>query len=393
MNISLNTRLTGLVLVIGFFFACSSSKPSIDSLIDENQYEIALTQIDEQLAEDPNQPDLLIKKGEINTLIAESLDPRERGQFYAEAVTSYEQAYEVGMDSTQQVEVETTKTKLWSEEHNTGTAEFNNHEESGDFSLAEAHFSNAIILKPLEASSHLSLATAQFSAGNVQEAISTLNVAKNTLNEVPPKLYENLGFLYLQDGEPDQSVFYYELANKDITESKNIAFGLVNAYISTSNSEKAVDLLSGLVEKYPNDATLRNVYGTQLYEITESIMDDLRKAYQDQDTALVSQIRFEAEGVGEQAEQELIQAYSRDTSNTDYIESLAVFYNNLTGKYLGVHEVAFESDKEALHAKSGILLNFAIEYYEKLTESSPGHETIESTLKGLKELKELRFSS
>ncbi len=387
------TRLAGLVLAIGFFFACSSSKPSIDSLIAENQYEMALTQIEEQLAEDPNQPGLLINKGKINTLIAEPLDPRERGEFYTEAIASFEQAAEVGMDSTQQTEVEAIKTKLWSEEHNAGTAEFNNQEESNDFSLAQAHFSNAIILKPMEASSHLSLATAQFSTGDVQEAISTLNIAKNTLNEVPPKLYENLGFLYLQHGEPDQSVFYYELANKDVIQSKNIAFGLVNAYISSSNNEKAVDLLNDLVENYPNDAALRNVYGTQLYEITGSIMSDLARAYQNNDTVLVSQIRFEAEGVGEQAEQELIQAYSRDTLNTNYVESLAVFYNNLTGKYLGVHEVAFESDKEALHTKAEILLNFAIEYYEKLTGISPRNETAESTLEGLKALKESRFSS
>ena len=393
MNISYNTRLASLVLAIGFFFACSSSKPSIDSLIAENQYEIALTQIDEQLANDPNQPALLIKKGQINTLIAEPLDPRERGEFYSEAISSFKQAAEVGMDSTQEAQVETIKMKLWSEEHNAGTAEFNNKEESNDFSLAEAHFSNAIILKPLEASSHLSLATAQFSTGNVQEAISTLNIAKNTLSEVPAKLYENLGFLYLQSGEPDQSVFYYELAKTDITESKNIAFGLVNAYISSSNNEKAVNLLSDLVDKYPNDAALRNVYGTQLYEINASIMDDLYRAYQAQDSALVSQIRFEAEGVGEQAEQELIQAYSRDTSNTSYIESLAVFYNNLTGKYLAVNEVAFENDKQALHTKAEILLNFAIEYYGKLIEISPQDETIQATLEGLMTLKESRFSS
>ncbi|MBO6523590.1 MAG: tetratricopeptide repeat protein [Balneolaceae bacterium] len=393
MNNFRNTRLAGLVLAIGFFFACSSSKPSIDSLIAESQYEMALTQIDEQLTEDPNQPGLLIQKGKINTLIAESLDPRERGEFYAEAITSFGQAAEAGIDSAQQAEVEAIKTKLWSEEHNAGTAEFNNQEENNDFSLAKAHFSNAIILKPMEASSHLSLATAHFSTGNVQEAISTLNIAKNTLDEVPQKLYENLGFLYLQHGEPDQSVFYYELANKDVTQSKNIAFGLVNAYISSSNNEKAVDLLSDLVENYPNDAALHNVYGTQLYEITGSIMNDLAQAYQNNDTALVSQIRFEAEGVGEQAEQELIQAYSRDTLNTDYVESLAVFYNNLTGKYLGVHEVAFESDKEALHTKAEILVNFAIEYYEKLTEISPQNETAVSTLEGLRALKESRFSS
>ncbi len=393
MKIFHTTRLTGLVLVIGFFFACSSSKPSIDSLVAENQYELALTQIEEQLSENPNQPDLHIKKGEINSFIAKASDPRERSEFYAETVYSFSNAIEVGADSSQQSTINSMLTELWSEEHNAGTASFNTEEENTETSVVVAHFTNAIILKPQEVSSHISLATAQFSSGNIEGAISTLNVAKNTVDPVPQKVYENLGFLYLQNGEPDQSVFYYELANKDITESKNIAFGLVNAYISTSNTEKAVDLLSKLIENHPNDATLRNVYGTQLYSITEMIMDDLAQAYADQDTSLATQIRFEAEGVGEQAERELIQAYSRDTTNTDYIESLAVFYNNLTGKYLGVYEVAFQNDKESLLIKAGTLLEFAIQYYEKLLEMSTQNEAVESTLQSLKALKESRFSS
>jgi tetratricopeptide (TPR) repeat protein len=393
MNNFHNTRLVSLVLAIGFFFACSSSKPSIDSLVSQNQYDTALSQIDDQLAENPNQPDLLIKKGEINTLIAEAADPLERSGYYSEAVNSFNLAIEVGVDSSQLSQISSLKTKLWSEEHNAGTAAFNNEESTEDFSLIEAHFSNAIILKPQETSSHLSLATAQFSTGDVEGAISTLNIAKNTIDPVPLKIYENLGFLYLQHGEPDQSVFYYELANKDVTQTKNIAFGLVNAYISTGNTEKAVDLLSELIKNHPNDAALRNVYGTQLYRVTENIMDDLTQAYLDSDTALVSQIRFEAEGVGEQAEKELIQAYSRDTTNTDYIESLAVFYNNLTGKYLGVYEVAFLNDKESLLIKAGTLLDFAIEYYEKLLEISPQNEEIELTLQSLTALKDSRFSS
>lgn len=393
MNNFHNTRLVSLVLAIGFFFACSSSKPSIDHLVAQNQYDIALAQIDEQLAENPNQPDLLIKKGEINTLIAEGTDPRERSAFYTEAISSFNLAIDAGVDSSQLSGINSLRTKLWSEEHNAGTAAYNDEEATEDFSLAEAHFSNAIILKPQETSSHLSLATAQFSTGNVEGAISTLNIAKNTVDPVPLKIYENLGFLYLQHGEPDQSVFYYELANKDITQSKNIAFGLVNAYISTDNTEKAVDLLSELIKNHPNDAALRNVYGTQLYKVTENIMDDLTQAYIEKDTSLVSQIRFEAEGVGEQAEKELIQAYSRDTTNTDYIESLAVFYNNLTGKYLGVYEVAFQNDKEPLLIKAGTLLDFAIEYYEKLLEISPQSDDIESTLQSLSALKESRFSS
>lgn len=380
------------MLAFGFFFACTSSKPTIDSLILSNQYDIALTQIEKQLAENPDQPDLLISKGEINTLIASDLDPRERTPFYSETGSAFDQAINLGVDSVQLEKINSIKDQTWSKEHNAGTAAYNTEGSSPENSIAQAHFQNAITLKP-EESSYLSLATAQFTSGNIDEAISTLNTAKNKVPEVSPKIYENLGFLYLQNGEPDQSVFYYELANRDIIKSKNIAFGLVNAYISTSNTEKAIKLLDGLVENYPNDATIRNVYGTQLYLVTETIMNDLANAYLNNDSSLVSQIRFEAEGVGEQAEKQLIQAYSRDTTNTSFIESLGVFYNNLTGKYLSVYEVAFEADRPSLSIKAKILLDFAIEYYEKLSQFTPDNSDLESTLEGLYSLKQSRFSS
>lgn len=393
MKLIKSARTVSLVLTLGFFFACSTSKPSIDSLISSNQYDIALIQIDEQLAENPDQPDLLIQKGELNTLIASEIDVRERTQFYSEAISAFDSAISLGVDSLQNEKISTIKDKVWSKEHNAGTASYNNEEELSDPSITQAHFRNAISIKPGETSSHLSLATALYSSGDIDAAISTLNIAKNSADSVPVKVYENLGFMYLQNGAPDQSVFYYELANKDIIQSKNIAFGLVNAYISTSNTEKAIELLSNLVDTYPNDATIRNVYGTQLYLVTETIMDDLANAYLSSDSALVTQIRFEAEGVGEQAEKELIQAYSRDTTSTSFVESLGVFYNNLTAKYLTVNEVAFESDKLLLLAKAETLLNFAIEYYEKLSLLTPDSSELNTTLEGLNSLKQSRFSS
>lgn len=392
MRFSISTRMAGLVLAFGFFFACSTSKPSVDSLIETNQYDLALAQITEELSVNPDQPALLVQRGEINAILAKDAVPADRGEFYNTTRNSFDEAVSAGADSTQLVKIHTLTDKYWSSEHNAGTAAY---ESSDDTDQLEAitYFDNAIILKPTEVSSYLSKATAQYDSDDIDGAIATLDQAKNVVDPVPVELYENLGFLYLQNGNPDQSVFYYELANKDIINSKNIAFGLVNAYISNSDSESAIDLLSSLTDNYPNDASIKNVYGTQLYLITEMIMDDLVNAYASNDTALVSQIRFEAEGVGEQAEEQLVAAFQRDTTNTDYIESLAVFYNNLTGKYLAVIGVAFDTDKTALTQKAATLLDFAIEYYGRLAEISPQNAAIQSTLESLNRLKENRFSS
>lgn len=386
------TRIASFVLVIGFFFACSSSKPTIDSLISENQFDLALEQIETELSENPNQPALLIQKGKIMAQMAENSAPEARFDQYMTAVTSFEEAIKVGADSTQEQNISSTLHSYWIFEHNTGTAVFEDETVEQRLAISSAHFNNAIILKPDEASSYLSLATTQYTSGELSSAIGTLNKAKNTLSEVPEALYENLGFLLLQNGEPDQAVFYYELANTNVAANKNIAFGLINAYISTENTEKAVALLETLVKNNPGDASLRNVYGTQLYLIVEGIIEDLSVAYQSDDTLLVTQLKFEAEGVGEQAEQELIQSFSRDSSNVEYIESLAVFYNNLTANYLSVYESAFDSDKPILLNKAETLLDFAIEYYTKLARLEPRNGSVASTIDSLNKLKENRFT-
>lgn len=387
------TRIASFMLVIGFFLACSSSKPSIDSLIAQDQYDIALEQIENELTQNPNQPDLLVKKGTIMAHMAENSEPQDRFVYYASTITSFEDAIKAGADSTQENEISSTLHSYWVLEHNTGTAVFEDGTIDDRFTVSSAHFNNAILLKPEEASSHISLATAEYSSGQLPSAIATLNKAKNSLTEVPELLYENLGFLLLQNGEPDQAVFYYELANTDISANPNIAFGLINAYISSGNSEKAITLLEPLVENNPNDASLRNVYGTQLYLIVDGIIEDLAKAYQNNDSLLVNQLKFEAEGVGEQAEKELIQAFSRDSINTEFIESLAVFYNNLTANYLSVYDSAFETDKPVLLNKAATLLDFAIEYYIKLAQIEPNNSNVQSTIESLNKLKENRFTS
>ena len=202
-----------------------------------------------------------------------------------------------------------------------------------------------------------------------------------------------MGFLYLQNGDTKKSIFYYELANTDISKNKNIAFGLVNTYILNSQVERAAEVLGELNANFPNDPKIKNVYGTQLYTIASGIMDDLFTAYQKNDTMLVAQIKFEAEGVGEQAEEELISAYQLDNTNEEYVKSLAVFYNNMLGKYLTVHDVAFTEDKEAFNTKAEILLSFAIQYYDKLASFSPDDTEVNSTLEVLKKLKSQYFSN
>ncbi len=393
MKTQLYTRLASFMLAIGFFLGCSSSAPSIQSYIDTNQYDRALAAIQESLLENPDQPDLLIHRGEINIILANGELAEERSSFYEIATTSFNEALEFELNEEQIQNIDQQIFENWQREFNTGTAIYEDATANDRYTTSIAHFENAVLLNPTDSRAYISLSVANYANNDLEEAIRILNSGKNTVSDVPELLYENLGFLYLQSGDPDQAVFYYELANTNVTTNKNIAFGLVNAYLTTSSTEKAIDLLGTIVENYPYDADVRNVYGTQLYQVTLGILNDLVVAYNENDASLIPQLKFEAEGIGEQAEKELIEAYQLESTNIEYMNSLAVFYNNLTAQYLALTEVAFEQDKAGFEERASILLDLAIQYYSELLPIAPNGEETSMVLEKLNQLKELRFSS
>lgn len=393
MTISNFTRLTGLLLVAGFFISCSTSQVNIDELLANNKYQEAITEIDNRLAENPEQPSLYIQKATINADLAHQADPELRAEFYENTAGNFELAVEYGADASQVSVIDSLRQQYWKKEHNAGLRISENEDISERYQRAAIHFQNALILREDAVSSYKNLSIAQFNVGDLDDAIQTLETALNYTDEDPVEIYENLGYLYLEKGDPEQAASYYEQANTNMQEDMNLAFGLINAYISEGNSEQAADMLENLVAEYPNNANLRNVYGTQLYQITSGILQDLKQAYSSNDTMLVEQIKFEAEGMGDEAETQLIEAFKRDTSNTEYLESLAVFYNNLSAQYLSLLPVAFENDRASLESKAYTLINFAIDYYEKLVVIDPNNEEYTSKLSVLKTLKTRKTAS
>ncbi len=392
MTISTFTRLTGVLLVAGFFYSCSSTQVSIDELISNNNYEQAISEIDKRLAEDPAQPSLYIKRGEINATLARESDPEIRSELYTNTSDDFSLAEEYGADETQLSKIDSLRQQYWKFEHNAGLQASENEAFSDRYQRAKIHFQNALILRPDAVSSYKNLSISQFNLGNLDDAISTLETSLDYADENLADIYENLGYLHLEKGNPSQAASYYELANKDMEKDINLAFGLINAYISNGNSEQAASLLEKMVEENPQNANLRNVYGTQLYQITSGILEDLKEAYSENDSTLVDQILFEAEGMGDEAETQLIEAFRRDTSNTEYLESLAVFYNNLSAQYLSILPEAFDKDREMLKEQAFNLINFAIDYYERLVSIDSNNEEYNAKLDVLKQLQKRNSS-
>ncbi len=378
------TRFASFLLAIGFFVSCSSSKFSVDPLIEEGNYDQALTELNQEIEKNPS-AELYFQKGKIHGLIAEDSESTSRPDQYNLMNQSFDSVstYQSNPEVDNSIRIDSIKSYYWNLEHQAGLRAYRSENNS---SLASSHFENAILILPSKVDSYRSLSIVQYENEEIDQAINTLENAIE-LDIADTQTFESLGFLYLETGDPQKSISNYRKANQDPSDNKNIAFGLVNAFISNGQTSEAISFLRNLVEKYPNETKLNNALGTQLYIQLEPLFGQLKTAYSNSDSTRVTNLRVEIEGLSEQAESELINAYQAQSENVDYIESLAVFYNNMSGNYFSLIDVAFESDKLVIQTKALELTDFAINYYNTLSNISDSGESYSDKIETLQTLK------
>ena len=387
LNSSSITRLASILLVVGFFYSCASSKVNIDALVANNDYKAAFSQIDKELAKNPNQPTLYYQKAIINGRLATDVSPAQRAPLYTSLVEALDTTRELGSDNPELIEKsDSLAHEYWLSEYNKGISSYETDFKNGSYEETIAHANNAIILNNNDIKGYKLLSVAQYNNNQIDAAIITLNDARvNVENEAA--IFEDLGFLYLEIGNAEESAYYYSLANTNLVKNKNVAFGLVNAYIAADDNANALDLLNQLASTYPKDAQIHNVYGTQLYKETCNLFEQLTIAYNLNDSNKVEDLKVEIEVVSELAEQQLIKAYKSDMANVEFIESLAVFYNNMAGNYFSQLKTIFEDDAEETQKKALNLVDFAISYYSKLSDIYTHNEQAELKLVALNKLK------
>jgi tetratricopeptide (TPR) repeat protein len=248
-----------------------------------------------------------------------------------------------------------------------------------------------VALKPNEISSYIALSNAYYSGGKMKLAVRTIRDAEKNLEAPNSVIYEKLGFLALEQGETEEAVALYE-QSLAIEDNKNAAFGLVNALISNGDSYGAVQLLSALLERYPNDTEINHVYGVQLNIVLDRYLNQLHEAYDQDDSNEVDRLRAEISMMMEGAETQLTEAYQNDISNTAFVESLAIFYNNLTSKYLEMLEVAYTEHVNPMSDSAAEYLDKAITYYQRMRQLRPNDPEIRKKAETLGELRIVLFT-
>lgn len=380
-----------VLAALGFFLGCSNTLKTVESLVEEKAYYEALKELEEGLEKRPENELLWLEQGRIHLIYSETDEPIQRTYHYQTAYYSFEEARRLGIDSTQHVEIDNLLQRYWAQEHNAGIRALESGEYDDRLRDAGSHLRNAVALKPNEISSYIALSNSYYSADKMKLAVKTLRDAEENLDAPNAQIYEKLGFLSLEQGEIEDAITFYQ-RSIDISDNKNAAFGLVNAYISNGESLKAVDLLSGLLSRYPNDTDINHVYGIQLNIVLDDYLTQLHQAYKDDNSEEVEQLRQAIENMMEGAEGQLTQAYQNDISNTAFVESLAIFYNNLTSKYLEMLEVAYTEHVDIMSDSAAEYLDKAITYYKRMEQLRPNEQEYAEKAETLGELRIVLFT-
>ena len=384
------TRWTTFV-VLGFFLGCSNTLKTVESLVQEQAYFQALKELEEGLEKRPENELLWLEQGRIHLIYSETDEPIQRTYHYQTAYFSFEEARRLGVDSTQNAEIDSLLQLYWAQEHNAGIRALESGEYDDRLRDASSHLRNAVALKPNEISSYIALSNAYYSAAKMKLAVKTLRDAEENLDAPNAQIYEKLGFLSLEQGDIEEAITFYQ-RSIEIADNKNAAFGLVNAYILAGESLLSVELLSSLLERYPNDTDINHVYGVQLNIVLDGYLTQLHQAYEDDQSDEVEHLREAIDLMMVGAEGQLTQAYQNDISNTAFVESLAIFYNNLTSKYLEMLEVAYTEHVDPMSDSAAEYLDKAITYYKRMQQLRPNDREYSQKAESLGELRIVLFT-
>ncbi len=380
-----------IIVALGFFLGCSNTLKTVESLVQEQAYFQALKELEEGLEKRPENEQLWLEQGRIHLIYSETDEPIQRTYHYKTAYFSFEEAQRLGVDTTQKAEIDNLLQRYWTQEHNAGIRALESGEYDDRLRDASSHLRNAVELKPNEISSYIALSNSYYSAAKIKLAFKTLRDSEENLDTPNAQIYEKLGFLSLEQGDIEESITFYQ-RSIEIADNKNAAFGLVNAYILSGESLMAVELLSSLLERYPNDTEINHVYGVQLNIVLDGYLTQLHQAYKDDNSKEVERLREAIDLMMEGAEGQLTQAYQNDISNTAFVESLAIFYNNLTSKYLEMLEVAYTEHVNPMSDSAAEYLDKAITYYKRMQQLRPNDPEYTQKAQNLGELRIVLFT-
>lgn len=362
-------RMTSLVLAFGFFFGCTvlenlgGGEETVRARPDSDP-RTELREVNSRLDEGDDSPQLYYRKGQLLQELARGEeDPSERTALYRRMRASLEEGRRRagGGDRFTEEEIDELLKVSWSSEHNRGLQHTgaDSSRFRQDFDRAAAHFRNAIAIIPDSAVTYRLKAETHYRSGEAEQALSTLEEARQNISELPEPMVEQLGFLYMEQSAYDKAISVYEEARPLTVFKPGIARALANAYMQAGRHREALEVLRRLHENAPGEGRYALTLATEYYFAGRALLESPPSPPAD-----TSAYR-RADALFREAEERFRRLTEEQPDDTALRRQIADFYQNVATLYRG-HAGSEGAPRELLKRYTDHYLSSAIPHFEYL---------------------------
>ena len=393
---TLSSRLFFLTLAVYVFASCTGDplvKP-IKEGIDAQDYEAAIVAADSALLTNPSNAMALYYRGYAMNMKAGATDDiTAREALYAEMRSNLVDARAVfaTMEKAPAEAEQVTNIILnaWGREHNKAIeyalddSVMATVENPLDYSIQ--HLVNATTANPDSTLSYDVLAQVYYMNSDYEGAAEAMAKVIELKNPGEASEYDRLASYNFLMGKPEVAVSALEEGLALYPDSTSLIQKMADGLFQTGDTDRALELVEGLVKNDPTNAQYRLVIGTQIYQRVMTLSDsvstnsDLIYDLRDEDEARVEELnaineelRGQIDLLTARAEEALIAAADIEPENPMIFNTLGVVYQNKAAALFDQRNNTIDND-EAMRfdelAKAEASL--AMENYERAAELDP----------------------
>ena len=393
---TLSSRLFFLTLAVYVFASCTGDplvKP-IKEGIDAQDYEAAIVAADSALLTNPSNAMALYYRGYAMNMKAEATDDiTAREALYTEMRSNLVDARAAfaTMEKAPAEAEQVTNIILnaWGREHNKAIeyalddSVMATVENPLDYSIQ--HLVNATTANPDSTLSYDVLAQVYYMNSDYEGAAEAMAKVIELKNPGEASEYDRLASYNFLMGKPEVAVSALEEGLALYPDSTSLIQKMADGLFQTGDTDRALELVEGLVKNDPTNAQYRLVIGTQIYQRVMTLSDsvstnsDLIYDLRDEDEARVEELnaineelRGQIDLLTARAEEALIAAADIEPENPMIFNTLGVVYQNKAAALFDQRNNTIDNDEAMrLDELAKAEASLAMENYERAAELDP----------------------
>jgi tetratricopeptide (TPR) repeat protein len=262
--------------------------------------------------------------------------------------------------------------------------------------LAINHLKNAITINPDSSLSHDVLAQIYHMDTNYEMASKSLERALEIRGKGTAADYDRLVSYYFMQDDYESALNSVNTGLEIYPDSVFLVQKKADALFQTGQTDAAIEVVTELIERDPNNAQYHLVVGTQIYQRVQALSDELEanndKIYDlrndddavnevEQLEARNEEIISESDRLITKAENSLLQAIEIDPNNAVAYNTLGILYQNKAAALFDQRNLTTDNaEAEMLDELARAEAEKALASYEKVAELNPDDESIWETL-------------